>query len=67
MARKPTEPKVAVRDSRVPVTTLLELVAVVAREASSSSQIAATVTDLVNARRVELVGNFRARDIQDPR
>ncbi len=67
MDREVREAKVAARDARVPVTTLLELVAAVAKEASSSSQIAAKVTDLVNARRVELVGNFRARDIQGPR
>ena len=51
-------------DSPVPVITLLDLVALVAKNASSSFQIASTVINLVSPRRLKLVGNFRARDIR---
>ncbi len=57
---KPSKPA----DSPVPVITLLDIVAVVAKKASSSSQIASTVMDLVSSRRLKLIGNFRTRDIR---
>lgn len=44
--------------------TLLELVAAVADEARSESELVATVAHLIHTRQVELVGNFCGVDVE---
>jgi hypothetical protein len=44
--------------------TLLELVSAVADAARSDAEVVATVSNLINTRKIRLVGNFLGADVQ---
>ena len=46
------------------VTTLLDLVAAVAKISKSDAEAVVRVTELINSRRVTLVGAFREQDVR---
>ena len=58
--------KVAVAPHRraVQVMTLLDLVAAVSEEAKSEAEVVATVQNLINSGRVQLVGHFKGADVK---
>jgi hypothetical protein len=56
--------EIARRRLDTPVTTLLDLVAAVAEEAESEAELVATVQQLINSGRVQLVGHFKGADVK---
>lgn len=65
MAQVAVDPKQTESPLEVgPETTLLDLVAAIARGAASDSEVVAAVTRLINSGQVRLVGSFRGADVR---